>query len=131
MTSGLMYFSRLLDKVRLHARGKLGEDYHANLGAPNTADGAICNFLRINYVDLCQRVAQGGTDEEILEWCFEKGRRLNQGDIIVWNGFSSKLGWNDFATPMLERQKQKYGIEHRTDIITIPDLIDLDEGRRS
>ena len=50
---------------------------------------------------------------------------------MVWNGFLSKLGWNDFATPMLEEQKQKNGITHRTDIVTIPELIDLDEGRRS
>jgi hypothetical protein len=31
MTSG-MYFPRMLDKIRLHARGQLAEDYHANLG---------------------------------------------------------------------------------------------------
>jgi hypothetical protein len=65
----------------------------------------VLQFLRVNYADLRERVLQGGTDEEILEWCFEKGRPLNEGDLI-WNGFASKLGWNDFATPMLERQKQ-------------------------
>lgn len=131
MTSGMMIFPRVLDKIRLHARGELGEDYHANLGAQKAADGACCNFLRVNYVDLCQRVQQGGTDEEILEWCFQKGRRLNEGDLVVWNGFGSKLGWNDFATPVLERQKKEYGIENRTDIATIPDLIDFDEKRKS
>jgi hypothetical protein len=46
----------------------------------------------VNYADLRERVLQGGSDEEILEWCFEKGRRLNEGDIVVWNGFASKLG---------------------------------------
>jgi hypothetical protein len=131
MTGGMMYFPRMLDKIRLHARGELGADYHANLGHRKAADGACTNFLRVSYADLRDRVLAGGTDEEILEWCFEKGRRLNQGDLIVWNGFISKFGWNDFATPVLERQKQKAGIEGRTDIITIPDLIDLDEGRRS
>jgi hypothetical protein len=55
----------------------------------------------------------------------------NEGDIRVWNGFSSKLGWNDFATQTLERLKQKYGIADRADIVTIPDLIDFDEGRKS
>jgi len=131
MTKGMMYFPRMLDKIRLHARGELGADYHANLGATKAADGACCNFLRVNYVDLRERVLQGGTDEEILEWCFEKGRRLNDGDLMIWNCFSSKLGWNDFATPMLERQKKKHGIADRTDIVTIPDLIDFDEGRKS
>jgi hypothetical protein len=129
-TAGMMYFPRMLDKIRLHARGELGPDYHANLGKPRTADGACTNFLRINHEDLRTRVLEGGTDEEILEWCFENGRRLNEGDLVVWNGFISKLGWNDFATPRLERQKQKNSLTHRADIVTIPDLIDLDEGRR-
>ena len=127
MTRGMMYFPRMLDKIR----GELHEDDHKNLGATKAADGACCNFLRLDYVELRESVLQGGTDEEILEWCFEKGRRLNEGDIVVWNGFSSKLGWNDFATPMLERQKQKHGIADRTDIVTIPDLIDFDEARKT
>jgi gluconokinase len=130
MTDGMMYFPRMLDKIRLHARGELPEDYHANLGKPRTGDGACTNFLRTNYNVLCQRVVKGGTDEEILEWCYQNGRRLNAGDLTVWNGFISKLGWNDFATPRLEEQKEKNGITHRTDITTIPELIDLEEKRR-
>jgi hypothetical protein len=125
----MIYFPRMLDKIRLHARGELGEDYHANLGHRKAADGACCNFLRVNYDDLRERVLQGGTDPEILEWCFEKGRRLNEGDIMVWNAFNSKLGWNDFATPTLKKLKQRHGIIDQTDIVTIADLIDFDEGR--
>ena len=131
MTGGMMYFPRMLDKIRLHAQGELAEDYHANLGKPRTADGACSNFLRVNYGDLRERVLAGGSDEEILEWCYEKGRRLNEGDLVVWNGFVSKLGWNDFVTSRLEEQKQKSGITHRTDIVTVGELIDLEEGRRS
>jgi gluconokinase len=130
MTGGMMYFPRMLDKIRLHARGELPEDYHGNLGRPRTADGACANFLRVNYNVLCQRVLKGGTDEEILEWCYQNGRRLNAGDMAVWNGFISKLGWNDFATPLLDAEKEKCGITHRADITTIPELIDLDEKRR-
>jgi hypothetical protein len=51
---------------------------------------------------------KGGSDEEILEWCYQNGRRLNEGDILVWNNFSSKFGWNDFATPTLERRKKRW-----------------------
>jgi hypothetical protein len=131
MTAGLMYFPRMLDKIRLHVRGELAEEYHKNLGAVKAADGVCCNFLRVHYRDLRERTLAGGSDEEILEWCFEKGRRLNGGDILVWNGFAAKLGWNDFATPVLEEAKQKSGVGHRTDIVTIPDFIDLDEKRRS
>ena len=128
-TGGMMYFPRMLDKIRLHSQAELHEDYHKNLGAPRTLDGACCNFLRVDYADLCERVQQGGTDEEILEWCSERGRRPNEGDLFVWNAFASKLGWRDSFSPTLERRKKHYGIADRTDILTIPDLIDFDEGR--
>ena len=74
-TSGVRYFPRMLDKIRLHSKGQLDPDYHPNLGAG--ADGRLTKFLRISYDDLRQRVGQGGTDEEILEWCFTNGRRLD------------------------------------------------------
>ena len=127
----MMYFPRMLDKIRLYARGELGEDYLPNLGRARAADGTCANFLRVKYEELRERVLAGGDDEEILEWCYGQGRRLNRGDLVVWNGFVSKLGWNDFVTPVLEEQKRKCGLAHRTDIITVPDFIDLDEGRRS
>src|SRR5712691_6574214 len=129
MTRGMMYFPRMLDKIRLHARRELGEDYHANLGKARAADGGCCAFLRVDYAELRAQVLQGGSDDEILEWSYEKGRRLNDADLLVWNNFVSKLGWRDFATPTLEAYKRKHGLEHRTDILTIGDLIDFDEGR--
>jgi hypothetical protein len=129
MTKGLLYFPRMLDKIRLHLRGELHNEYQQNFGAPQTADSALCNFLRIHHRDLIKRVEQGGTDEEILEWCFEKGRPLNEGDVFVWNGFISKLGWRDRVTPRLEQRKKEMGIAERADIQCIPDLIDFDEQR--
>jgi len=129
MTSGLMYFPRMLDKIRMHLNGELHEDYQENFGTPQTGDSAMCNFLRIHHRDLIERVKQGGTDEEILEWCYEKGRRLNEGDVFVWNGFISKLGWRDRVAPRLKARKQEMGITDRKDIECIPDLIDFDEER--
>jgi gluconokinase len=130
MTKGMMYFPRMLDKIRMHGRGELGEDYHDHLGKPRTADGACTNFLRVNYGVLTQRVLKGGTDEEILDWCYTNGRRLNEGDLVVWNSFVSKLGWNDFATPVFAEEKQKCGAADRSDINTIADLIDFEEKRK-
>ena len=131
LTRVMMYFTRMQDKISLHARGELHEDYHENLRAVKAADGVCCNFLRVHYRDLVERVKQGGTDEEILDWCFEKGRRLNDGDLFVWNGFASKLGWRDSVTPRLEQRKREHESADRDDICTIPDLIDFDEGRKS
>ena len=128
---GLRYFARMLDKIRLFAGGKLHSDYHPNMGKSRTMDGLICNFLRINYDDLRQRVLEGGTDEELLGWCYQKGRRLNEGDLLVWNAFVTKFGWNDFRTPWLERRKKELGISDRIDIQTMADLFDYEERRRN
>jgi Domain of unknown function (DUF5069) len=127
--NGMVYFPRMLDKIRLQAIGELPAEYLKNLGSPMAADGACCNFLRVDYADLRDRVLEGGTDEEILEWCFEKGRRLNEGDIVVWNGFASKLGWRDFMSPRFQKLKEEQGIADRHDIACVPDLMDFEEGR--
>jgi hypothetical protein len=128
---GIVYFPRMLDKIRLHAKGELSEEYHKNMGIPRSADGMCLNFLRVNYDELRERVLQGGSDEEILEWCYEKGRRLNAGDLLVWNEFMTKFGWNDFRMNLLNEMKQKLGIADRDDIQTIPDLMDFEEKRKS
>lgn len=106
MTGGMMYFPRMIDKIRMHAKGELGPEYHDNVGGQRAGDGVICNFLRIDFRKLTERVLEGGTDEEVLEWCYANGRRLNEGDIFVWNGFISKLGWRDRVTKFLEKRKR-------------------------
>jgi hypothetical protein len=127
-TDGLAYFPRMLNKIRLFAAGELHPDYHANLGLG--ADGRTCDFLRVSYDALRDRVLQGGTDEEILEWCYSTGRHLNKADVFVWNCFILKLGWNDLASERLQQFKVEAGLGHRDDIMTFPDFFEVDEGRR-
>ena len=125
---GMAYFPRMVSKIRLHASETLSPDYHANLG--RGADAFCLGFLRVDYDALRQRVLQGGTDEEILEWCFAIGRRLSKDDLLVWNGFILKLGWNDLASGRLRENKAKSNLAHRDDIQTMPDFFDVDEGRK-
>jgi len=130
-TLGIVYFARMLNKIRLHAAGVLPEDYHKNLG--KGFDGRCTRFLGVDYEALRARVALGGTDEEILEWCFENGRRPNEEQILVWNQFMFKRGWRDEAdgsTQELEKYKAASGLAHRTDILTLFDYYEVDEGRR-
>ena len=126
-TNGLRYFPRLLDKNRLKAAGKLDPEYHENLG--HGADRRLVRFLRVEYSKLCDRVRKGGSDEEILEWCYANGHRLYKNDIEI--GFSSKLGWNDFASNHLAKSKAAAGLEKRDDIQTLAELFDIEEGRKS
>jgi uncharacterized protein DUF5069 len=124
---GLFYFGRMLDKIRLHAKGELPLDYHANLG--KGFDEKCVTFLRINYNQLVERVKHGDTDEEILQWCFSTGRKPSQDDIYVWNEFMRKRGWNDEVSKILELRKKEAGIADRSDIETSFKFIDADEGR--
>jgi len=124
---GIVYFGRMLDKIRLHAEEKLPPDYQPNLGTG--FDGRIATFLWVDYAALAERAQAGGTDEEILDWCFSRGRKPGEEEIEIWNEFMRKRGWNDEATPVLLRRKREGGFENRDDIQTIFDYIDLDEGR--
>lgn len=127
---GMMYFARMLDKIRLHAKGELREDCHANLGIPQRADWYCCHFLRVEYEALKRRVLEGGSDPEILEWCFSTGRRLDESDILIWNEYIRKRGWNDTASGRLMDWKRESGHLDRFDLTTIPDYTDVLEGRK-
>ncbi|MGB8805144.1 MAG: DUF5069 domain-containing protein, partial [Chthoniobacterales bacterium] len=70
---GIVYFGRMLDKIRLHDKNELPTDYQANLG--RGFDEFCIKFLHVQYHDVIRRVREGGTDEEILWWCFDKGQR--------------------------------------------------------
>jgi gluconokinase len=72
---------------------------------------------------------QGGSDEEILDWCFAQGQRPDDERIEVWNAFMQKRGWNDAATPGLTQQKADADLAHRGDIQTFFALFDAEEGR--
>lgn len=124
---GLVYFGRMLDKIRLHAAGKLPADYHENLG--KGFDGRCCSFLHVAYGDVVARVKQGGTDEEILQWCFASGRKPTDEETEIWNDYMRKRGLRDsFSKRLVERLKES-GFSNRTDIQTFFDYIDADEER--
>lgn len=124
---GIVYFGRMLDKVRLHAEGKLPADYQPNLG--KGFDANCTAFLRIDYDQLVSRMKEGGTDGEILEWCFALGYRPSDTEIHVWNEFMRKRGWNDEVTEFLTRRKKEAGMAGRSEIKTMFEFIDVDEGR--
>ena len=124
---GLVYFGRMLDKIRLHAKSELPAEYQPNLG--KGFDRWCVDLLQINYGELVERMKESGTDEEILDWCFAKGRRPADGDIHVWNEFMRKRGWNDEVSETLTRRKKEAGMTGRSEIRTMFSFIDADEGR--
>ena len=87
---------------------------------------------QIDYESLVKRVSEGGTDDELLEWSIEEGKRASEEMILVWNEFMIKRGWRDSDAPdnELQEYKERYGLGHRDDILTYFDFFEVDEGRK-
>jgi gluconokinase len=126
---GLVYFGRMLDKIRLSSQGKLPPGYNLGDQNPLWFDGVCCRFLQIEYAQIVDQVQLGRSDDEILDWAYRAGKRPTEDEIRDWNAFMTKCGWRDQSTASLNRWKKQLGLEHRTDVHTFFDLYDADEGR--
>jgi hypothetical protein len=124
---GLFYFGRMLDKLRCHGKGELPLEYEVNLG--KGFDEKCTTFLRVRYELVVEYVSRGLTDGAILESCFAAGRSPSEGEIYMWNEFMRKRGWNDELSDTLEREKKKEAMLSRSEIQTMFQFIDADEGR--
>ena len=121
--NGLVYFARMLDKMRLRSRGLLPADYYTGTDNRTHFDSRCCRFLRLDYEALKSPVlSHGANDEEALEWCFAHYYRPSADEIEVWNEYMSKRGWRDSGSEELDRAKKQRGYGDRNDIQTWFDL---------
>lgn len=127
-TGGMFYFARMCSKIRLHTEGRLPAEYFAMLG--QGFDGRTCRYLEVRYDEVRQQVLAGKSDDEVLEWCSQNGRRLNAEQILIYNSFMSKRGWHDDETDeFIPAMIKEYGFADDGRVITDFDLIEMDEGR--
>ena len=124
---GLVYFGRMLDKIRTLTRGELRPDYVEDF--EQDFDQKCAMFLGVSYELLINYVNQGLTDEAILQSCFGMGHRRSEGEIHMWNEFMRKRGWNDELSGTLEDQKKKRAMLSRSEIKTMFQFMDADSGR--
>jgi len=123
---GIVYFSRLCDKVRLHQSGELQECYHANLG--RAMDLWACQLLNVEYTELAEKVKSGASDEEALAWAFENGSKPSELQIEWGNSYMRNTGIRDHLTEKLAIRIEEGGFQDRG-ILSFFDYIDVDEGR--
>jgi hypothetical protein len=128
----LVYFGRMLDKIRLHAAGRLPAAYIDNLGDTKRAifDARCCDFLRVPYEEIKRWTLEGASDQAVLERAEAAGGRRTDAECSTWNCFMAKRGWHDRAE-VVNRLRQRIaesGLESKT-IETFFDYIDFDEGR--
>jgi len=126
--NGLVYFARMLDKIRLFDARLLPAVYHKHLG--RDFDGRCLNFLHVKYEDVRKLVLTGEKDEAVLEWCYKNGHQATEEEVETWSGFMMKRGWRDEASERILFRLKEARIEHRDkEVVTMFDFIDIDEGR--
>ena len=125
----MIFFARLLDKICLHAAGRLPADYNLGFNRPDTFDARFCRFWGVDFDALTARTLAGGSDEEIFDAIFAGRLPLIEEHVRAWNGFISKRGWRDDASADLVADRTALGFGDRDDIQTYVDLHDVDEGR--
>ncbi len=131
--NGIVHFGRMLDKMRLAAAGNLPPAWEASRGvkSPTGMDSFCCKFLRINYAALEAETLKGDkSDEQLLEWAFQRGYKPSEDEIEVWNAYMTKRGWRDSKTKALNERLAQIGLPPGT-VQTMFEFIDLDEGRRA
>ena len=127
---GYVILPRLIDKVRLHAQGKLPTAYVAQLLAPEPAlDGRFLAFTDLNAEALRAAILSSPDDAAVLSWVERYGKPRTDAEKTAWAGAI------DAYRPDHERaarRAQHYpAVAARVDVgaISVFDLIDLDEGR--
>ena len=129
----LVYFGRMLDKIRLHLAGKLPPDYVENFGdqgEPTVFDARCCRFLGVKHADLVPLVRAGKSDAEVLAWAESHGKPHTDEECEIWNMFLCKRGWRGVAESRLKMRLEQSGLTGKP-ILTMFDFLDYDEGRES
>ena len=124
---GIPYFVRMCDKIRLKVEGNLHADYVGNLG--RGFDKWTCEYLRIEYSDLVEKVQAGLDDAAALEWAVSVGGERTPTERDWWLSYMRNRGHRDDFSEILAKRKSENGLEGRDDIVSFFGLIDADEGR--
>src|SRR5689334_12641456 len=82
----LIYFGRMLDKIRLNAAGKLPSEYVDYLGERDspTLDGRCCRFLGVPYSEIKARALTNDSDEAVLQWAHANGTARTDEECHIW-----------------------------------------------
>ena len=130
MACGIVWFPRMLGKIRMRSQGELPEEYHPYMG--NGFDGRCARFLGVSYADIVELTLAGKSDEEVISICFDLGHQPTEEEKLVWNDFMIKRGWRDSdgGAASFQAYKERYSHGDRADILTYFDFFEIDEGRR-
>jgi hypothetical protein len=124
---GWVYLPRFIDKIRLHAAGKLHGDYQENF--TKGFDGAWLKAAGVQAEAFIQVVKNSVTDGQVADWV-HKNVKKTDAEKKAFNDFVLNRGKDeDSARERLKMRKAESGLSHRDELQTFVDYIDADEKR--
>ena len=120
---GYVILPRMLDKGRATIAGKNGEYHYA---CP--MDQRFLEFTGIDPEALKKQLAAGKGDGAILEWMHSNSAaNLKQADILAWSAMQEQRVPTDPESRAYFNELHSKTAQHREDIATWFDLLDLDD----
>lgn len=128
----IAHLGRIIDKIRLRHAGQIQDYNYLTVGF----DRYLLDFLKLDGSTFEQRVRDGGTDTEILDWVRAHMGSRSPEELAQWNQRIETSGPIDEAGKARFQQRlkdvaQKRGVPVSTlpPITTWADMIELDEDR--
>ena len=132
LLGGIAHLGRFIDKIRLRHAGQIQDYNYITVGF----DKYLIDFLGIDATTFEQRVLAGGTDEYLLAWVRDNGRKPSDQEVAQWSQGLLAAGAKDEAARQrfherLEEIATKRGVSISSlpSVTTWADVIELDEGR--
>lgn len=132
LLGGIAHLGRFIDKIRLRHAGQIQDYNYITVGF----DKYLIDFLGIDATTFEQRVLAGGTDEDLLAWVRDNGRKPSDQEVAQWSQGLLVAGPKDEAARQrfherLEEIATKRGVSISSlpSVTTWADVIELDEGR--
>ena len=124
--AGWAHLPRFVDKIRLHAAGRLHPDYQENF--TKGFDGHWLKSAGVAAEQFIDVVKNSICDGQVADWVRQNVKK-SEGEKAAFNNYVLNRGRNDEATPRLKMRKEESGLTHRDDIGCFVDYIDADEKR--
>ena len=120
---GYVILPRMLDKGRSTIAGRNGEYHYA---CP--MDQRLLEFVGIDPEALKQQLAAGKGDWEILEWINAHSKtKPHQASVLTWSSMQEQRVPTDPEGRAYFNELHSKVAQHREDIATWFDLLDLDD----
>jgi hypothetical protein len=125
---GWMHLPRFIDKIRLHAAGKLHPDYQGNFC--KGFDGLWLETAGVDAAQFMEVVKGTITDGQVCDWVRQNVKKAEPVKVAHQERMLNYPKKDDpEMQARLKMRKEQAGLTHRGDVQTFVDFIDADEKR--